>query len=90
MDGKENKDLLTSTNFTFYFSDEMSSFIKNNLIQKKKKKKKKRQLQTNSFNEQAAATAADLLNQSKSMSTLMENRAPKQRCLTSTRMTFSW
>lgn len=39
MDGKENKDLLTSTNFTFYFSDEMSSFIKNNLIQKKKKKK---------------------------------------------------
>ena len=88
MDGKENKDLLTSTNFTFYFSDEMSSFIKNNLIQKKKKKK--RQLQTNSFNEQAAATAADLLNQSKSMSTLMENRAPKQRCLTSTRLTFSW
>lgn len=64
----------------------MSSFIKNNLIQKKKK----RQLQTNSFNEQAAATAADLLNQSKSMSTLMENRAPKQRCLTSTRLTFSW
>ena len=88
MDGKENKDLLTSTNFTFYFSDEMSSFIKNNLI--KKKKKKKGQLQTNSFNEQAAATAADLLNQSKSMSTLMENRAPKQRCLTSTRLTFSW
>ena len=86
MDGKENKDLLTSTNFTFYFSDEMSSFIKNNLIQKKKK----RQLQTNSFNEQAAATAADLLNQSKSMSSLMENRAPKQRCLTSTRLTFSW
>ena len=86
MDGKENKDLLTSTNFTFYFSDEMSSFIKNNLI----KKKKKGQLQTNSFNEQAAATAADLLNQSKSMSTLMENRAPKQRCLTSTRLTFSW
>lgn len=86
MDGKENKDLLTSTNFTFYFSDEMSSFIKNNLIPKKKK----RQLQTNSFNEQAAATAADLLNQSKSMSTLMENRAPKQRCLTSTRLTFSW
>ena len=85
MDGKENKDLLTSTNFTFYFSDEMSSFIKNNLIQKKK-----RQLQTNSFNEQAAATAADLLNQSKSMSSLMENRAPKQRCLTSTRLTFSW
>ena len=37
MDGKENKDLLTSTNFTFYFSDEMSSFIKNNLIPKKKK-----------------------------------------------------
>ena len=87
MDRKENKDLLTSTNFTFYFSDEMSSFIKNNLIPKKKKKK---QLQTNSFNEQAATTAADLLNQLKSISTLMENRAPKQRCLTSTRMTFSW
>ena len=51
MDGKENKDLLTSTNFTFYFSDEMSSFIKNNLIQKKKKKKGSCK-QTHSMNKQ--------------------------------------
>ena len=47
MDGKENKDLLTSTNFTFYFSDEMSSFIKKNLIQKKKKKKEKKKAAAN-------------------------------------------
>lgn len=60
MDGKENKDLLTSTNFTFYFSDEMSSFIKNNLIPKKKKGSCK---QTHSMNKQLQQLQTSLTSQ---------------------------
>ena len=66
MDGKENKDLLTSTNFTFYFSDEMSSFIKKNLIQKKKKKKRKKKgscKQTHSMNKQLQQLQTSLTSQ---------------------------
>ena len=61
MDGKENKDLLTSTNFTFYFSDEMSSFIKNNLIPKKKKKSSCKQ--THSMNKQLQQLQTSLTSQ---------------------------